>query len=114
LFAQKYFEKLLTKRLTCIPVGYIMRVSKQSEVRDMKTFHLYGHFNPVNETSKAYAFNAMYGIKNEYFWVPKSACIVTEPNEEGNQRIWIPDWIFRKNGIDPQRVSMNYWGKEQK
>jgi len=32
---QKYFQKLLQKVLTSIPVGYIIRVSKQSEVRDM-------------------------------------------------------------------------------
>jgi hypothetical protein len=83
----------------------------------MKTYHIYGHFNPVCVTEKAYQFavcNGNFMNGHDYFWVPKSACIVGEPNEVGNQRILIPDWIFRSNRIDPYRVEMTYWGTEKK
>jgi len=39
-----------------------------------------------------------------YTWFPKSQIIISEPNEYKNAYVYIPLWLFRKKGIDPQRI----------
>ena len=41
--------------------------------------------------------------KNDYLWIPRRLCVVSEPNDVGWCDIRIPMWLFTKNQLDPNR-----------
>ena len=43
--------------------------------------------------------DSAFGFHDRRMWIPKSICIIGEPNEYGWRKLAIPVWFLRKNGI---------------
>lgn len=59
----------------------------------------------VTEKAVAFTHISKAGADDGYLvWFPKSQVIIGEANDVGNADIYIPCWLFKSKGINPQRL----------
>lgn len=73
------------------------------------------HINTIrnHETEKAFYVTIDDGRhssdRNGHMWLPKSRCVISDPNELGWCDILVPLWLFVNNRIDYNRVCEITW-----
>jgi len=81
----------------------------------MTQYFKFESFVPRGETEKAYAFqlySGRFGGNDEFSWFPKSAVIVSEPNQYGNSTCMIAKWIFKSKNIRPDMLQQMAYSME--
>lgn len=83
----------------------------------MKRYYMGYVENPDGlKRGKAFAFRTRHGYfgsgHDTITYIPQSVCIIGETNDVGNTRFFIPCWILRQKGIDPNQLD-NFRGCEE-
>lgn len=58
--------------------------------------------NFAGESEKAICLTrcgSAFGYHDSLMWIPKSICIIGEPNENGWRKLAVPVWFLRKNNL---------------